>query len=271
MEKFMKQFSTLPDEFIHDFFDIVKEDNIGNEKIINLELASKWLHIRKDNLKRILQTKIFKKDYDYEIIKKKIKYENGTKYKEEIMITSNCFKHLSMMGKTEQANMVRMYFIELEQIVKKYNNYIKEKLYKKIGLLEYNQKPKINNKKGVLYVINAQNSDETLYKLGKSHDIKKRLNTYNSENANNIEPLFIIEVDDVDKVERCIKALVKEYQYRKYKEIYKIDYNFLKKIIEKCVDVTNQLAKDYEKNEKTYSKKMSRIKKIDNLFLYIDK
>lgn len=35
--------------------------------------------------------------------------------------------------------------------------------------------------------------------------------------ANKQEPLFILEVNDVDRVEKCIKNLVKRYQYIKYK------------------------------------------------------
>lgn len=55
------------------------------------------------------------------------------------------------------------------------------------------------------------------------------MNTYNSGNANDIEPLFIIKVVDIDSVESCIKQTIKEYQYRKYKEIYEIDLVCIKK------------------------------------------
>lgn len=47
--------------------------------------------------------------------------------------------------------------------------------------------------------------------------------------ANNIEILFIFETNNVEQVEICIKALMKQSQYRKYKEIYQIDINILKK------------------------------------------
>jgi len=44
------------------------------------------------------------------------------------------------------------------------------------------------------------NSDVTLYKLGKSNDLEKRLKTYNSGNANDVEILFELYVDDKDTV-----------------------------------------------------------------------
>ena len=64
----------------------------------------------------------------------------------------------------------------------------------KNGMLETNQKPKTNIKGGVIYILKALNANATLYKLGKSEDLKNRLNTYNSGNTNDVEPLFIIPV-----------------------------------------------------------------------------
>jgi hypothetical protein len=146
--------------------------------------------------------------------------------------------------------------------------------YKKIGLLETNQKPKINIRGGVVYIIRALNSEATLYKLGKSKDLRYRLNGYNSGNANDIEPLFIFQVNDIDNVETCIKKTVKEYQYRKYKEVYEIDVEVLKKIMEKCDQVVNEMAKflkDISK-KKQFNKKISRMKKsIDKHFIFISK
>ena len=36
------------------------------------------------------------------------------------------------------------------------------------------------------------------------------------------------------RFENCIKTYTKEYQYRKYKEVYKIDINLLKELINDC-------------------------------------
>jgi len=43
-----------------------------------------------------------------------------------------------MISQTEKAKQVRKYFINLEKLVKRYYETIKESLYKKIGLLETN-------------------------------------------------------------------------------------------------------------------------------------
>jgi uncharacterized protein YjaG (DUF416 family) len=42
------------------------------------------------------------------------------------------------------------------------------------------------------------------------------------------------EEDNIDEVERCVKSYAKQYQYRKYKEVYKADINMLKDLINDC-------------------------------------
>lgn len=76
------------------------------------------------------------------------------------------------------------------------------------------------------------------------------MNAYNSGNANDIQPLFIIKVSNIDAVESCIKQTVKEYQYRKYKEIYEIDLDVLKRVISACDDFSRSM-KNYLAELKT--------------------
>jgi phage anti-repressor protein len=275
MEKFLKQFSTIPHDFITDFFIIAKEEYMDNEIIIDFDVVSKWLNMTKGNLKRLLIDK-FEKNFDYVIkkIKKKQINSNGSTIYEEILITPNCMKELCMVSQTAKAKEVRKYFIEMEKLVKRYFENIKEEMYKKIGILENNQKPKLNVNGGVIYILKALNTNATLYKLGKTDDLKNRLNTYNSGNANDVEPLFIIPVKDIDSVESCVKKASKRFQYRKRKEIYEMDVELLKIIMSDCSDFVSGMAqKITDKTTKKDAKiKLSRMKqKIDKYFLYITK
>jgi phage anti-repressor protein len=275
MEDFLKKFATVPPDFLHDFLIIAKEEYSDNQIVINFETVAKWLITNKSDIKKILISKFIENiDYTIKKIKKTHTTYRGASLYEEILITPDCFKTLCMISQTEKAKEVRKYFLDIEKLVKRYYETIKESLYKKIGLLETNQKPKINIKGGVVYIIRALNSEATLYKLGKSKDLRYRLNGYNSGNANDIEPLFILQVNDIDNVETCIKKTVKEYQYRKYKEVYEIDIEILKKIMEKCDQVVNEMAKflkDISK-KKQFNKKISRMKKsIDKHFIFISK
>ena len=175
-----------------------------------------------------------------------------------------------MISQTKKAKEVRKYFIELEKLIKRYFETIKDDMLKKIGLLETNLKPKNDIMGGVIYILRALNSDTTLYKLGMSSDLKKRLNNYNTGNANDIEPLFILPVKDIKSVENCIKNSCKKFQFRKYKEVYEIDIQVLKELIIMCDEFTNKVSIILEK-DKTTKKKLGRMKKqLEKYFIYID-
>jgi phage anti-repressor protein len=273
MESFIKQFSKVPHDFITDFFIIAKEEYSDNEIIIDFNIVAKWLNVNKNDIKKVL-VKNFEENFDYTIEKKKKKQINsrGATIYELILITPNCFKELCMISQTSKAKEVRKYFIELEKLIKRYFEIIKAEMYKKIGILEINQKPKTKIKGGVIYILKALNSDITLYKLGKTKDLRNRLNTYNSGNANDVEPLFILPVNDIDSVESCVKKACKTHQYRKYKEVYEIDIDVLKDVMTECNDFVNKMAAKF--NNKTEKKKfktdISRMKKkLDKYFIYL--
>ena len=275
MEQFLRQFSTIPHDFISDFFIIAKEQYTDNEIIINFDIVCKWLNVLKKNLKVILINN-FELNFDYTIntIRKQQKNTKRTSTYDEILITPNCMKELCMISQTAKAKEVRKYFIEMEKLIKRYFETIKEEMYKKIGLLETNQKPKSAVKGGIIYILKALNTNATLYKLGKTTDLKNRLNTYNSGNANDVEPLFIIPVKDIDSVESCVKKACKKFQYRKYKEVYELDIELLKIIIDDCNDFINALARKIKNKieSKDVKMKISRMKqKKDTYFMYISK
>jgi phage anti-repressor protein len=114
MEHFLKQFSTIPHDFIKDFYIIAKEEYTDNEIIIEFESVCKWLNVRKDNLKNKLIAN-FEENFDYTIkkIKKKQVNSNGSTIYEDILITPNCMKELCMISQSAKAKEVRKYFIEM--------------------------------------------------------------------------------------------------------------------------------------------------------------
>lgn len=227
---FLKKYSKINNDFIDDFFGLYNYNDKYNF-CIDLEKVAKWMQTLKGDLKKTLINS-YKKNIDYKISKK---INNGKvgKPKEIILLTPKCFKLLSMQSKTKKAVQVREYYYELENVIDKYKNYIIEGLNQKIKNLENNQKPKINPKKGVIYILETTD-DLGHYKIGKTKNLKQRLQTYNGDKKDNIIPIYIYETDDIDEVERCIKHYGKKYKYRKYKEIYKADINMLKELINEC-------------------------------------
>jgi hypothetical protein len=100
-----------------------------------------------------------------------------------------------------------------------------------------------------------------MFKVGNSENMKKRLRTYNTGNANNIKPLFIMKVKDIIGVEICIKNIAKQYQYRKNKEVYNIDFRMLQSMYKKCKDFMECANNMYNKDPKNFKDNLCVIKK----------
>ena len=107
----------------------------------------------------------------------------------------------------------------------------------KIKQLENNQKPKVNPKSGVIYVFKTDKNIDDMYKIGKSKKFKNRLKSHNSSHHDDVELILIYETKDPDKIESCLKVMLKEKQYRKRKEIYQVDIDLIKQVLEKCDDL----------------------------------
>jgi hypothetical protein len=176
-----------------------------------------------------------------------------------------------MQSTTEQAIKVKEYFLEMERLVIVYHDDIHEKMMKELNLIKQNQKPKNNIQGGIIYIIEAKNTDLTLFKIGKTTNLKKRMDTYNTQNANDIEPLFIMKVNNITEVEKCIKNYAIKFQYRKYKEIYELDLYMLKNIIVLCTDFSKEMLYLFKNYEKETTKKLKRIRRSKSLYLYLYK
>ncbi len=259
---FLKKYSTIPNQFLEDFYKIFNNTKINNNDInIDLDNVIKWLNITKYGAKNTLK-KSYKKDIDYKILKIKKIHGSGGHNKEKIYITVNCFKKICQLTKSKKGNEVREYFIQVESLLNKYKDYIIEGMQEKISKLEKDQKPKINPKSGVIYIFQTPNSKEnSLYKIGRTKDLKKRLQSHQSSLSHDLQVLFYYESENIVKIEKCIKLMMKEYQYRKYKEVYKINIDIIKSLIEKC----DSIIIDTEQKVK-----LSQLKNDSNKLYYVN-
>jgi hypothetical protein len=145
-----------------------------------------------------------------------------------------------MLSRTEKARQVRKYYISIETLLRQYYETINEKINQELGLVKNNQKGKTYDKGGYVYVLPAQNtSNKKLKKLGATSGMSNRMNVYNSGNANNVQPLFVMKVDDPKRVEACVKNLIKGNAYREGKEVYEIDIDLLKQVCNKCSEIVS--------------------------------
>ena len=242
LQNYLKQYSSINNKFIDDFFNLYNVKTSNDDFVINLEKVAKWLNCKKFTINETIRNS-YQIDVDYKINKSSIQKLTG-RPREEIMITPNCFKRLCMMSRTEKAEEVRSYFIALEDHINKYKGYIIEGLNKKISKYEKELKPvEIQNESGSIYVLKTTETIEGVYKIGKTENFKKRLQSHQSSHPNKLDIAYVYETDMINQVESCLKNLLKNKAYRKRKEFYEIDIDILKSLIKTCECMTLSIRK----------------------------
>jgi phage anti-repressor protein len=244
LQEYLKKFSSISNKFIDDFFSLYDENTDDDDDfVINFDISAKWLNIRKDSLKRTL-IESYRKNIDYKITIEKS--TNVGRPSETIYLTPDCFKRLCMLTKSSKGEEVRSYYIQLEKHIDKYKDNIINDLRNRVKVLERNLKPiEIPKNEGIIYVLKTPEhvSLKDLYKIGSTEDFKKRLTTHHTSHADNVEVKHVYKTSDVKGVERCLKAVLKEKQYRKRKEFYQIDIEILKNVISNCGDTLSLVKK----------------------------
>jgi phage anti-repressor protein len=240
---FVKQLSTVPERFIDELFELYNEDNLQTDFVIKLDAIAAWLQTPKKNLVKTLKSS-YKVKIDYVVNKRTLEEKKNTQnnnYK-VYMLTPDCFKRLAMLSRSKNAEMVRTYFIEVEGLFLKYRTQTTEGMQQEIDRLKKNQKSHHNDHEGYMYIIRAVNGIYNLYKIGRTADLSKRLNTYNTSAADEIEILYKYRTDKLKATEGCVKAWLQEYNYRKYKEVYEVDIDVIKKVISQCGSIGAKLV-----------------------------
>ena len=232
LQEYLKKYSSINNKFIDDFFNLYNINTTNDDFVININNVVKWLKAHKKNLKATL-TESYQLDIDYKI--KKLSPKGKGRPEEEIMLSPNCFKRHSMMSRTAKAEEVRNYFISIEEHLDKYKGYIISALNKKVEKYEKELKPTPEiTKTNVIYVLKTNQNIEDLYKLGISKEFKSRLATHQSSHPDKLDIVYVYETEMIEKVENCLKGLLKDKGYRKRKEFYEIDINILKQLIKTC-------------------------------------
>ena len=237
---FLLENSSIKKSFINDFFEIIREDyfEISEQFLINSNKLQTWLNItsRRDFHDTIKRSYILNIDYNITKTNNKGTGKNNEKI---YMLTPDCAKMILQATKSKKGIEVRRYFIEIEKMLYKFKDSIIKSLNNELTLVKNNQKVKPEGKKKKIYIFKALNTEETLYKLGKSKNIRKRLNSHNSALANDLLLVHEFDTDNMHGVEQCIKGLMRVVQYRKYKEVYQVDLDILKKFLKHCDDSIN--------------------------------
>lgn len=207
-----------------------------------LDYVAKWLNCRKDTLVETLQ-RTYKENIDYTIkttgIRKTTPKSNHQKL---YLLTPDCFKRLAMMSRSKNAELVRSYFIEVEGLYIKYRKYILNGMEQEIRTLRNNQKSsKYKDRKGgFIYIIKVGDRAD-VFKVGSTEDIYKRMKTYQTGLADDVDVLFMYETDDLKKTEKCVHTWLSDHQYRKNREVYEVNVDLLKDVIVGCQKIGAKL------------------------------
>ena len=238
---FIKKISNIPNEFIDDFFSFYKESTLQTDLVIDLDKVANWLDCPKYQLIRTLKLSYIK-NIDYKQVKSLnvIKKDPRSNNYKKFLITPDCFKRLCMMTRSSKGDTIRSYFIDIENNLIKYRQELLDGIKNNVKKLQKSKLPNFKSGDGYIYVLKALDY-ENVYKLGKSNDLEKRLRSYRVGKADDIHVEYIYKTENITEVEGCIKALLGKYQFRKNKEIYKLELSKMKDFVNGCATLGNKL------------------------------
>ena len=85
-----------------------------------------------------------------------------------------------------------------------------------------------------IYFFAADERKTDIFKIGRTKNIIQRLRNYNIGRIKEIDLKYLALVKNSVLIENCMKLQLKKNQVIKNKEIYQIEHNQLKKIINDC-------------------------------------
>jgi phage anti-repressor protein len=222
LKEFLKKFTAIPEKFINEyykFYELCENNKFG----IPLENIKKYLKLA-NQLKfeqRIREN--YQLNIDYVIIRENKKLMKGEK-DANYMLSFETFEKICMNSSTKKGQEFRDYFVMLRKFIDYYKNHFAEKILELTATNKF------------IYILMV-NKASNILKLGRTGDIRKRLQTYSTGKETHPDVKFIMIVEDDKRVEKCAKLFAKAYQYKANKELYKMHNDNLKKIIFSCAEI----------------------------------
>lgn len=245
-KEYIKKMTSIPEAFIDELFQLYGDDKVvlQTDFVINLDAVTKWLKTQKWKLVETLNNS-YKKDIDYivtkptNIVKKDNRHNNYKLY----LLTPDCFKRLAMLSRSKNAELIRTYFIEIENLFLRYREETISGMQQELEKISKSNKlkSKIEPQKGYIYIIRASDKSDNLYKIGRSKDLTQRLRNYQTGKADDVELLYMYKTEDIIGAESCVKGFLKT-KYSKYNEVYKADLEIIKNLIKDCSRIGAKLS-----------------------------
>jgi len=168
---------------------------------------------------------------------------------------SGLYELLSISTKPLAKIFMNKYFTEIMPKIRETGMYILDKkskkeldkVNKKLDSIKLSNKDLLLNLKNIdypegshIYII----KQKKFYKIGYTKNLNRRIKTYNTGNADKIYFNYIIKVENIE-IDKCIKKIMKNQEYIKNKEFYKITLKSALKFINKCSSHLNNISCGY--------------------------
>jgi len=221
----LKEHTTIDSDFIDKFF---KNFKIGGELDFHIKDkdVSKYLNVSLENIRKRLNNAFTKsinfiENVDY--IKIKTGITSGITY----MINYQCFERLAMGGDTQKSESVRMYFVKLREFLTENQRLIYQSMSNYSELNKY-----VGFETIYFFAVDERKND--IFKIGRTRDIVNRLRNYNVGRIKEIDLKYLALVKNSILIEKCMKFKLQKNQVIENKEIYQVNPNKLKKVINDC-------------------------------------
>jgi phage anti-repressor protein len=234
LKEFLGKYTAIPLKFIDEyykFYELCQTEKYG----IPIEKLVKYLGLASQVRLETRLRESYELNYDYVIIRTNQKSMKGIK-DAKYMLSFSTFEKICMNSTTKKGAQYRDYYVMLRKFI----DYYKEHFANKIMELTQTEK--------FIYII-AVNKTSKILKLGRTKDIRKRLQNYSTGRDKHPDIKFIMIVKNDKQVESCAKLFAKVYRYKGNRELYKMNNDMLKNIVYRCAELDKSVIDSLESNK----------------------
>lgn len=223
-------------EFVTDF---IYSIHSNNDFEISIRDVSKWLKVHEWALKDTIY-RSYKKDIDYIIDQQQT---NG-RPQQDIYLTVDCFKEVCMKSNSKRGELVRKYFIMIENAYREYLfGAIRNR--RRFDNEDYGDK-KYQNKKyplgNCVYIIRIDYSGAMSYRIGLTKNLSRRLSEHRRTFSGNVKLILYKYYEYNEFLESCIHRFLHKGRKRNDNdnlvEIFESDVPIIIKLLSACLKIS---------------------------------
>ena len=230
--------------------------NSKNHFVISLDDVWKWCGFARIDPAKVVLVKNFTLDTDYKIVfQQPLENLKGGRPKEHITMTINTFKKFCLKANTKKADEIHEYYIKLEELLQETMNEeaqeLKNQLTLKTEELTLKEKELSKEKSLRNQILNRRcydvesgdyvyvfrdnvNDPNSLIKIGKTTNLKKREEVYSNINkTGNI--IYWQKCKNCDIIERAVHHLLDSYRINKMQEFFNCSVELAKTTIKETI------------------------------------